>query len=410
MKQKDGTPDVVIIGAGYAGMMAAMRLAGRTRRKPVRITLINPTDQFVERPKLHEVATGSQPLTLPLAHMLRGTRVDLRLGWVTAIEPDDNTVVVNGDRGPKRLRYDYTIYALGSRTDRSAVAGIDEYAYTLDPSGPRTTTELLERLQALHAGHVVVAGSGPTGVEVAAEIAELYPQLHVRIVTGGEFATFTDAGVRAHMRRAMDRLGVDVVDQAPIASVESDRVVLQSGESVPADVTIWAGGFRALPLAQESGLRTNERGQVLVDPALRSFSHPNVFAVGDAALPLHDTGAPPRMSLFYALVTGAHAAESLNRILRGKEPKPLGFSTFGQGIALGRHDAVGFLTFPNDVRSGPMITGRAGIGIRRFFVDLLRRMIEWERVVPGVFYWFGSGRGKMSGRMALSGMEMEQAS
>jgi NADH dehydrogenase FAD-containing subunit len=159
-------------------------------------------------------------------------------------------------------------------------------------------------------------------------------------------------------------------------------------------VLVWAGGFRALPLARTAGLEVNERNQVRVDPFMRSISHPDIFAVGDAAHPVVQPGAPVRMGLFPALVTAAHAADSLARVLGDRTPKPLGFSYYGQGIALGRADAVGFLTFPNDRRSGPMITGKSGVVLRNTFVRLLMQVLELEKRMPGFFFWAGGRRGR----------------
>ena len=381
---------VFILGGGYAGMMAAVRLAGRTRRQSVSITLVNATDCFVERPLLHEVATGKPAKKLPMERLLKGTGVEFRQGWVSAIDPNTDTIVVVGG---EKLHYDYLIYALGSRVDRNSVPGVDQYAYTLDPFGPRSTQALITRLAAPEPNQVMVAGSGPTGIEAAAAVAERFPHHKVRIVTANEFAAFADAGVRAHMRRALHNLDVGVMEYAPIARVEEDDVILQNGDVIPADLCIWAGGFRAIPLARESGLLTNRRDQVLVDPALRALSHPNIFVAGDSAAPIHATGAPPRMSLLFGLVTGAHAADSLDLVLQGKEPRPFGFSTYGQSIALGSRDAVGFGTFPNDRRLGPMMTGLVAVSVRTFFVERLREMIDWERRIPGSFFWLGRGRG-----------------
>ena len=100
-----------------------------------------------------------------------------------------------------------------------------------------------------------------------------------------------------------------------------------------------------------------------------------------------------RMSLFTALVTAAHTADNLARRLKGKRERSLGFSTYGQGIAIGRHDAVGFNTYPSDKPIGPLITGQTGLTIRNFFVGLLLNMLEIERKRPGFFFWPGKWRG-----------------
>ena len=115
----------------------------------------------------------------------------------------------------------------------------------------------------------------------------------------------------------------------------------------------------------------NQRAQVLIDPFMRSISHPEVFALGDAAHPAYAAPIEVRMGAYTASVMGAHTADSLARILSGKAPRPLSFTYAGQAIALGRKDVVGFSTYPAGTPLGPMLTGPFGAGVRGFFVNLL---------------------------------------
>ena len=125
---------------------------------------------------------------------------------------------------------------------------------------------------------------------------------------------------------------------------------------------------------------------------LRSISHPNIFAVGDATCPIEELGAPMRMSLFTALVSGAQAAENIAAAIKGKPLKPLSFIWYGQGIALGPNDAVGFGTYPAD-RAWPLILRRKiAFRTRNFFIWYLLFALELERRFPGSFSWNGKGR------------------
>ena len=388
---------IVILGAGYAGMMTAVRLAGKTRRrKDVTITVVNGSDHFMERPRLHEIATGKQPEPRPLAEMLKGTAVQLCQGMVTALQPEQKRVVIRTAVGESDLAYDYLVYALGSRVDRNSVPGVREWAYTLDGMGQRTAEPLHERLKSMAeiGGRVVVVGSGPTGVEIAGEIRDTFPKLTVSIVTGGEFGAFTIDRVRHYMRQAMDRLNIDVIEHAFVTEVKESAVLIQNGDDIAYDLLIWSGGFKAGLLAAQAGLQVNDRHQLLVDAHLQSLSYPEIFAIGDAGFPVGETGAPYRMSLFTALVTAAHTADNLVNLLKGKGLRPFGFSTYGQGIALGRNDAVGFNSFPNDQPVGPILTGRLGLTVRNFFVWLILRLLTVERKIPGFFFWPGRNRGK----------------
>ena len=100
----------------------------------------------------------------------------------------------------------------------------------------------------------------------------------------------------------------------------------------------------------------------------------------------------------------------MTRILRGRQPRPLGFSTYGQGIALGPRDAIGFSTYPNDRRSGRVVfTGRPGLWVRNFFVNLIRRVLFVERRFPGFFFWPGRGRGQNTVHLAGAPASLEDA-
>jgi len=133
----------------------------------------------------------------------------------------------------------------------------------------------------------------------------------------------------------------------------------------------------------------NERNQIIVDPFLRSISHPEIYAIGDAAHPRENPGVPVvRMSAVTATIMGAHGADCLSAVLRGKMPRRLSFAYLGQGIALGRHNAIGFNNYPDDKPNPPYFTGWLGYLIREGFVRYLAIAIQR----PGIFVWVGKRR------------------
>lgn len=385
--------DILILGGGYAGVMAALRLAHRTRRLKRTITLINGSDQFVERCRLHEVATGTQLKRRSLAHMLRGSGVQLRQGWVTALDAANRQVTVRTAQGDATLSYHYLINALGSRVSDADVPGVAEYAYTLDPSGVRAADALREKLSSFgkRPFWAIVVGGGATGIETAAQLKAVYPHCTVQLVTQGRFGAFKNEQIREHFVAAFAEQQIAVREQARVLRVEADQVVLAT-ETLTTDVVVWSGGFAAAALAQAAGLPVNHRNQMLVDPYLRSISAPEIYGVGDAAQPVEQPGAPYRMSLFTALVSGAQAAENIAATMQRKEQQPLSFVWYGQGVALGPNDAVGFGTYPNDQASGPIFRHKLAVRIRNFFVGFLVTVLELERRFPGFFYWGGKGR------------------
>jgi NADH dehydrogenase len=282
--------------------------------------------------------------------------------------------------------------ALGSTMDRDSVPGVSDYAYTLTPSGERSAQTLRTVLPELNAagGRVLIGGGGATGIESAAEFADTFPNLRIHLVTAGKFGDFRNQRVADYMEKSLRRRDIAVQDETTITELRAHEAVTDTGTTIPFDLCLWTGGFKALPLAREAGLAVNERGQILVDPYLRSISHPDIFAVGDAAQPVEEPGVPVRMSSFVAIVMGLHAADNLSRAVRGKAQQPLSFAYYGQAIALGHHDAILFNIFPADKPAWPYLTGRLGFWVREFFVAYNRWIPRYERW-PGLLYIMGKG-------------------
>ena len=349
---------IVILGAGYAGMMSAVRLAHRTRKLGVRITLVNPSDRFVERLRMHQTATGQKLGDHRIPDVLAGTGIEFVRGAATAIDPDRHTVTV--DNG-QTLDYDTLVYALGSRTDTSTVPGVAEHAYTLN--GPLDGSRFAARLAELRAGTVAVCGGGLTGIEAATEIADSHPDLRVTLVSTEAPGAMMGPGARAYLDRGLARLGVTVRAGVRVAKVLPDGVELETGELVAADACLWTAGVTVSRLAAESGIAVDERGLVLTDRTLRSVSHPDVYAVGDAAavrMPwgqIHGTcqsGIP----------TGAHVADTIARLLRGKPARPFHFGYVHQPVSLGRSDGVIQFTRPDDTPRRWYLRGRAAVAYK----------------------------------------------
>ncbi len=379
-------------------MLFTTRLAGKVAARDTQITLVNASSTFTERLRLHQFATNQAIQWRSIAQTLRGTNVRFVQGRVTGIDTEHHAISVVDGQQTRAIAYDYLVYALGSLTDRQRVPGVAEHAYTLAPSGPLSAAALRERLPDLAAqgGRVVVCGGGATGVETAAELATAYPRLKVHLVTDGPLGRFWGKGVAAYIRRSLTRVGVAISDQTHIAEVRTDGVVTEAGtdagQVIRCDLVIWTGGFVAPSLAREAGLPVNERDQVVIDPSMRVLGHPEIYAVGDAASPREEPGVPVRMSAFTATIMGAHGADSLAAVLRGKQPKPLSFAYVGQGIALGRGNAIGFNNYPDDTPHRPYFTGRLGYETREWFVRLVANLPRVERRWPGFFIWAGKGR------------------
>ncbi|MFJ8547393.1 NAD(P)/FAD-dependent oxidoreductase [Streptomyces sp. NPDC093586] len=347
---------VVILGAGYAGMAAAVQLAARVqRREGVRVTLVNAQERFTERMRLHATATGQRTAELSIPELLEGTGARFVRGWVTAVDADAKSVRIDDDRV---LSYDTLVYGLGGVADTSAVPGAEDHAYTL--SSVQDAELLADRLARLDGGTVVVAGSGLTGIESAAEIAERYPRLSVVLLGRQEPGAAMNPKAKAYLHAALARLGVRVRAGVEVVKVLPDAVELAGGESIAADAVLWTSGTRVSPLAAAAGLTVDERGRVVTDTALRSVSHPEVYAVGDAAAVRQGYGVM-HGTCQGGMPTGVHAALSIDRVLRGKQPKPFRFGYYHTPVSLGRHDAVVQFTRPDDSPRRICLTGRTAV-------------------------------------------------
>ena len=391
------TTDVVVIGAGYAGLMAAMRIATKTDARAVTVTLVSASQNFNERVRNHQLLTGQRLPEHRLADLVAKTRIRFEQGTVTGLDPKRRIVTVEPGEAGERLElgYDYLVYALGSHVDVGSTPGVREHAYTLDE---RSAASLASRLPELAAqrSRVLLVGAGNTGVEVSTELAERYPDLKVTVVSRQSFAENLSEGARRHIRKAFSRLGIALIENTMVTRLEAGRAITAGG-TIEFDVCIWVGGFAVVDLAREAGLKVNDRGQILVDPALRSLSHPEIYAAGDAAMPAENPGAPIRMSLYAATPMGAHAADSLAARLRDREATSFGLSYLGAGLSLGRRDGV-FQLLDGDTDSATriIITGRIANWLREFFVWFVLVTIRLQRTAPWIFFWPGKNKMRAS--------------
>jgi NADH:ubiquinone reductase (H+-translocating) len=247
-------------------------------------------------------------------------------------------------------------------------------------------------------------GGGPTGVELATELAEAHPGATITLATRRDVLPRFSAGARAYVRRALGRLRIDVVEHTAITDVEAQAAVAADGRRLPFDVCVLTGGFAVSDLARRAGLRVTPRGQILTDRTLRSLSHPEVYAVGDAAMPAEEPGAPVRMSVVTALMMGAHGADSLAARLNATRPSAFGMSYGAAGISLGRRNGVvQFLHGSRDTPRDLIVTGRAAVAVREFFVRLAFGMIKVQRAAPWVFEWPGRRTMRRAGLASAEG-------
>ncbi|WP_069770575.1 NAD(P)/FAD-dependent oxidoreductase [Streptomyces sp. LUP30] len=357
---------IIVLGAGYAGAIAAGRLARRLHREDVAITLVNAEPDFVERVRMHQLAVGQDLRPRPLGEMFAGTGVRLKIARVMRVDVDRRTVAVlaadgadgpDGPDGIEELAYDTLVYALGSGWNDQGVPGAAEHAHQI--AGRAGALRLRARLSGLAAGQpVVVVGAGLTGLEAATEIAEARPDLDVSLAARAGLGDWLSSKGRRHLRKVVDDLGITVHEHTTVTAVGADHVVTADGRTVPSAATVWTTGFAVHPIAQATALEVTGAGQIVVDRTLRSVSHPDVYAIGDAALVTGPGDKPLRMSCASGVPTAWQAADAVaGRLTGGKIPDvPLRY--FNQCISLGRREGLIQYVTADDRAVKAALTGR----------------------------------------------------
>ncbi|MGW2509913.1 NAD(P)/FAD-dependent oxidoreductase [Streptomyces scopuliridis] len=366
--------DVVVVGGGYAGVMAANRL---TRGDDVTVTLINPRRTFVERIRLHQLVGGSDDAVVDYREVL-GERVQLVVDAVTRIDAAGRRVTLASGG---TVGYDYLIYAVGSGSADPTVPGAAEFAY------PIATFEEAGRLRpvldaAPATAAVTVVGAGPTGIETAAELAEAGRA--VTLVCGGVLGPYLHPRGRRSVAKRLAKLGVTVLDgpDAKVTAVACDAVRLSGGRELPSEVTIWTAGFGVPDLAVRSGLSTDALGRLLTDETLTSVDDVRIVAAGDSAAP---SDLPLRMSCQAAMPLGARAADTVLSRIAGERPSPLNQAFAGQCISLGRRAGIFQFAHRYDVALWFHIDGRPGARLKEFVCRGIVKHLADEAGKPGSY-------------------------
>lgn len=349
---------IIVLGAGYTGAVAAGRLARRLHRDDVAITLVNAEPDFVERVRLHQLAVGQDLRPRPLGEMFAGTGVELRIAKVTGVDVDRRTVAVaDANGGAGELEYDTLVYALGSGWNDHGVPGAAEHAYEI--ASRLGALRLRERLAGLDAGQpVVVVGGGLTGLEAAAEIAEARPDLAVALAARGGLGDWLSDKGRRHLRKVFGGLGITVHEHTAVTGVEADRVTTADGTVIPAAVTVWTTGFAVHPIARATALEVTGTGQIVVDATMRSVSHPDVYAIGDAALAMGPGDKPLRMSCASGTPAAWQAADAITARLTGGKLPNMPIRYFNQCVSLGRREGLIQYVTADDRAVSAALTGR----------------------------------------------------
>jgi NADH dehydrogenase len=349
---------LVIIGAGFAGMYAALS-AARLRDikgaspEELEIALVAQQPTLVVRPRLYE--PKPEMLTAPLLDVLKAIDVVYVQGSAETVDTKAREVGIATSAGKrKKLSYDRLVVATGSRLFRPNIPGLAEHGFSVDSLDDAIALDkhlhgLADRPAVNGRDTVVVAGGGFTGIEAATEMpARLRENLGndakprvIIVERNAAIAPDMGEGARPVIEDALKQLGVETRLGAGVASLDASGVTLSNGEHIETETVIWAAGIRAAPLtAQIPGERDNF-GRLMVDRDLRVPGVAGVFATGDAArAACDDAGNYALMSCQHATRMGAFAGNNAAAELLGAPTRPYHQKAYVTCLDLGEAGAL----------------------------------------------------------------------
>jgi NADH dehydrogenase len=380
---------IVIVGGGAGGLELATKLGDRfgsrkSGSKKVSVILVDKNRTHLWKPKLHEVAAGSMDLAdqeLDYIAQAHWHHFSFRLGELTGIDRDTRQIQVApfyDDSGElvtpqQTIHYDTLIISIGSLTNDFGTPGVEQYAQRLESLADAKhfhlrlinaclRAQVQTQPLAPHQLQVVIIGAGATGVELAAELHRttraiisfgmdrVDPEKDLKVIlieAAPKILPALSTRISTAAEKLLLDLGVEVMTSAKVEKIQANRVFLDNGVEIPAELIVWAAGVKAPDfLSGIGGLETNHVNQLLVLPTLQSTLDPRIFAMGDCAAcpwPEANNGkggiVPPRAQAAHQ--QASHLFSQINQIIEGKTLKPYQYRDFGSLVSLGEYNSVG---------------------------------------------------------------------
>lgn len=354
---------IVILGAGYGGLLSALKVREFYNKDQAKVTVINqfPTHQIIT--ELHRLAAGNvseQNIAMPLDKLFKGKDIDLKIAKVESFSVDTKEVKLSSGAV---LTYDALVVGLGSVTAYFGIPGLEENSMVLKSvNDAKKIHAHIEGRIAEYAktrneadATIVIGGGGLTGVELVGEIVDTFPKiakkygvdfndLKIKLVEAGpKILPVLPDHLIERATESLAKRGVEFLTGLPVTNVEGNVIDLKDGQKIVANTFVWTGGVQGNPLVGQSGLAV-DRGRATVNEYLQSSSHPDVFVVGDSAVAFPEEGGRPYAPTAQnAWQMGELVGYNLFAYLEGKTFEKFAPIDSGTLASLGRKDAVAII-------------------------------------------------------------------
>ena len=355
MEKTSQKPRVVILGAGFGGLTAARAMADIAH-----VTVVDRHNFQTFLPLLYQVSTAglaADHVAHPIRGALRKTGVQFRMGSPISVDHKNRTIKLDSS---EVLAFDQLIVALGSVTADFGIPGVTEHALGMKSVSEALLirAEVMRRFEDLCRFEddtifsISVVGGGPTGVEMAGAFAELvrgplkndqaHAASHMRISlieAGPRILPMFSEKLSARAKKDLEKLGVNVLVNTAVAEIKPRSIIINDGDPIPSEITIWAAGVKGEPASEKLNLPLIS-SRIDVDNTLQVKNYPGIFAIGDVAGFAGKDGRFLPMVAPVAMQQGRFIAKQIKRLANGQALENFKYIDKGSMATIGRHKAV----------------------------------------------------------------------